>query len=230
MRILLILLLGASVFFTAGVRAAEPSEAELEAWLESDDPMPPSVSTDDVNEGELVFLASPPVRRVHHHSNQLVIDMDSVRSGWIRIRQCHENLDRVPRAQILFNRERVRDLEITSSRNIERSWVEDNTVQLLNIHDQAVLCIKARSRALVAQEDGRFLLSNGPFMRRFLDGYYPMRVSMDIDFSNSGLQLVSFLPDRQQGFEVERQQGHVTFDAWFEGRLKTRFVFRDKTL
>jgi hypothetical protein len=229
MRILLTLLLGASVFFAVSVQAVEPSEAELEAWLESDDPMPPSVSTDDVNEGQLVFLTNPPVKQVHHHSNQLVIDADSVRSGWISLRQCHENLDRVARAQILFNRERVRDLEIISSRNIEQSWVEKNTVQLMNIHSRARLCVKARSRALIAQDGGKFLLSNGPFMRRFLDGYYPMRVSMDIDFSNSGLQLLSVLPMQQQGFKVESHQGHVSFDAWFEGQLRTKLMFAENT-
>ena len=230
MRILPFLLLSVSVLYAPGLQAGEPSEAELEAWLESDDPMPPSVSTDGVNEGKLVFLASPPNKKVHHHSNQLVIDADSVQSGWIQIRQCHENLDRVPRAQILFNRERVRDIEILSSQNIEQSWVEKNSVQLVNISDKALLCVKARSRALVAQKGGKFLLSSGPFMRRFLDGYYPMRVSMDVDFSNSGLQLVSVLPLGQQGFEIQRRQGHIIFNALFEGQLRTKLMFTGKTL
>jgi hypothetical protein len=67
-------------------------------------------------------------------------------------------------------------------------------------------------------------------MRRFLDGYYPMRVSMQIDYASSGLQLIAMKPERQQGFDVTEQDGSLAFDAWFEGRLKTEFLFRSHTL
>jgi hypothetical protein len=67
-------------------------------------------------------------------------------------------------------------------------------------------------------------------MRRFLDGYYPMRVSMKIDFADSGLRLIAMKPERQQGFEVKEQNGSLAFDAWFEGRLRTEFLFRSHTL
>ncbi|MDH3948368.1 MAG: hypothetical protein OEU74_05345 [Gammaproteobacteria bacterium] len=192
--------------------------------------MPPSVSTDHVNEGTLVFLTQRPAGQVHHHQNHLVIDADSLLNGWVRLRQCHDHLDRVPRAQITYNRERIRDLQIISSGNIEKSWVEDNTVQLRNVQENARLCVQAWTRALKANDDGSYSLRNGPFMRRFLDGYYPMRVSMQIDYAASGLQLIAMKPERQQGFDVTEQDGRLAFDAWFEGRLKTEFLFRSHTL
>ena len=208
----------------------EPGMAELERWLESDELMPPSVSIDQVNEGKLVFLSRRPARQVHHHQNHLVIYADSLLNGWVRLKQCHEHLDRVPRAQIMYNRERIRDLQITTSGNIEQSWVEDNTVQLRNVQENARLCVQAWTRALKANGDGSYSLRNGPFMRRFLDGYYPMRVSMQIDYAASGLRLIAMKPERQQGFDVTEQEGSLTFDAWFEGRLKTEFLFRSHTL
>jgi hypothetical protein len=230
MRVLIIVITGLWLLISQVGLASEPSLEELERWLESDDMMPPSVSTADVNEGELVFLAQHPAKQVHHHQNYLIINADSLRDGWVRLNQCHDHLDRVPRAQIMYNKDRIRDLQIVTSDNIEQSWVEGNSVQLTNIHENARLCVRAWTRALRANGDGSYSLRNGPFMRRFLDGYYPMRVSMQIDYANSGLHLVSMTPQRQQGFEVKDKEGHLAFDAWFEGRLKTEFLFRQDTL
>lgn len=227
----IVLLFAGMFWLLPGVALAdEPSMTELERWLESDELMPPSVSTDEVNEGALVFLTQPPSRQVHHHQNHLVIDADSVLNGWVRLNQCHDHLDRVPRAQIMYNRDRIRDLQITTSGNIEQSWVEDNTVQLRNVQENARLCVQAWTRALRSNGDGSYSLKNGPFMRRFLDGYYPMRVSMQIDYAASGLQLIAINPIRQQGFDVMEEDGSLAFDAWFEGRLKTEFLFRSHTL
>ena len=230
MREMVLLFAGLFCMLPGMALGDEPSMAELEHWLESDELMPPSVSTDHVNEGTLVFLTQQPARHVHHHQNHLVIDADSLLNGWVRLRQCHDHLDRVPRAPITYNQERIRDLQIITSGNIEKSWVEDNTVQLRNVQENARLCVQAWTRALKANDDGSYSLRNGPFMRRFLDGYYPMRVSMQIDYTASGPQLIAMKPERQQGFDVTEQDGRLAFDAWFEGRLKTEFLFRSHTL
>ncbi len=208
----------------------EPSMTELERWLESDDMLPPSVSTEHVNEGNLVFLSRHPTKQVHHHQNHLTISAASLHDGWVRLSQCHEHLDRVPAAQITYNKERIRDLQIVTSGNIEQSWVEDNSVQLRNVLANARLCVRAWTRALRANGDGSYSLRNGPFMRRFLDGYYPMRVTMEIDYTGSGLHLVSMKPVRQQGFEVTEREGYLAYDAWFEGSLQTEFLFRHDSL
>lgn len=221
---------GMLYFCPATLPANEPSMTELERWLESDEPLPPSVSTDHVNEGALVFLEQHPSKPVHHHQNHLTIDTASLRNGWVRLEQCHDHLDRVPLAQITYNRERIRDLQVTTSKNIEQSWVEGHTVQLRNVQENARLCVNAWTRALKANGDGSYSLRNGPFMRRFLDGYYPMRVSMKIDYAASGLRLIAMKPERQQGFDVIERDGSLTFDAWFEGQLRTEFLFRSHTL
>jgi hypothetical protein len=223
MKLYLILLFVSLPYLTI---AKDLDRAELERWFESDDLLPQVISTDNVNEGDLQFLHSLPVRTVHHHQNKLMIDAESVTSGWVQLSQCHDNLDKVPRAQILYSKDRIKGLKVVSSKNIDESWIENNSVQLRNIHSNARLCVVARTRALKMNEDGIYVLRNGPFMRRFLDGYYPMWVSLEIDFSRSDLQLIAVKPLEQDGFRVKSQKGSISVDAWFEGRLNTEFRFR----
>jgi len=208
--------------------ANDVSPEELERWFNSDSMDPPRYT--QVNDGHLQFLARAPKENLHHHHNALTIFPSSLQDGWIGIQQCHTNLDRVPAAQVLFNKDRVRDIRIVSYENMEKAWVEDASVQMTNITANARLCIQASSRALIRNVDGSFSLRNGPFMRRFLDGYYPIRVSLDLDFATTDLQLVNITPAPQTGFAVRQGDGSVHVDALFEGKLQTEFRFRIKKL
>lgn len=178
-----------------------------------------------VNDGDLAFLAQPPAKLVHHHHNHIVIDRDSLHSGWIALRQCHENLDVFERVEIVFDAERVTDLAVASSAEIGRAAVVGSNVQLEDVRAGARLCITLRSRALRRHEDG-FELRNGPYMRKFLDGYYPMHVTMEVRFPPDQLRYVSVDPVPQAGFESRVVEGGVLFNAWFEGRLTTRVKFQ----
>ena len=62
-------------------------------------------------------------------------------------------------------------------------------------------------------------------MRRFLDGYYPMRLTLDIEYPAASLRFEAQEPQPQPGFQVERRSGRIQAEIWFEGRLITRFVF-----
>ena len=186
-------------------------------WFEDD----LESGTDHVNEGELAFLAVPPVKAVHHLRNLVTLDDDSRDSGWVRLEQCHFNIDKVPRAQIVFHKDNIRNLRIRYAKNMGKAWVEGPSVQLTDIGEASSLCLEADSRAVKANGDGSFRIDNGPFMRRFLDGYYPMRVSARIRLADSGLRFAGIKPAHQPGFEVEVGADTVHFDAWFEGRLRT---------
>ncbi len=204
-------------FALAPGHADEHEDADFPDWTWDDfDP-----DTDEVSDGELRFLAEPPADAVHHHHNAVSLAARSRVDGWVRLRQCHSHLDDVARAQVLFRAGHVRNIEVTESRNIGRAWVEDNSVQLTDVGKDARLCIDAESLALVANGDGSYKLSNGPFMRRFLDGYYPMRVSSEVALADSGLRFAGITPAHQPGFSVELTAGSIQFDAWFEGRLQT---------
>ncbi len=205
------------------VQAQSFTKQELEEWF-FDDSDAESLAL-AVNEGELKFLNVPPKKAVHHHYNVLTITASSLDDGIVALRQCHSNLDRVGRAQILFSRTSVTDLKILEVANIEKAWIEDNSVQLEDIKKGARLCLQARSKALTRNADGSYVLKNGPFMHRFLDGYYPMVVSIDIKLETPLLHLVKTEPVAQSGFNVWQTPGTVHADAWFEGRLNTAFYF-----
>ncbi|MBT9568694.1 MAG: hypothetical protein IV085_10400 [Thiobacillus sp.] len=182
-------------------------------------------SAHDVNEGVLNFLAAPPAKLVHHHHNQIHIDPDSLNSGWVTLKQCHTNLDPVPRAQITFREGYVRDLKVESATRIKQAWVEDATIQLVDVERGAKLCLLAQTRALRNTGNGYFSLTSGPYMRKFLDGYYPMRVTLDIDYPSKVLQLIDIAPQAQPGLILSAKRGIIHLDATFEGELNTLIQF-----
>lgn len=219
LRLILLLALLAP---TSNLLAQEYSQQELESWFDA----PPEASAADVNEGELNFLSAPPQKPVHHHHNVLTINDQTVLDGWATLRQCHSNLDKVPATQIVFREDRIRDLRILSFSGIDAAWVEGGSVQLKQVGKNAKICVGLKSKVLYKQPDGNLHIANGPFMRKFLDGYYPMHVSMEVIMKTKKLRFVDITPTIQNGFKVSIAPHLVTFDAWFEGRLTTLLRFR----
>lgn len=185
-------------------------------------------SAADVNEGSLLFLPEPPRKAVHHHRNVIRIDEESLRSGWVNLSQCHDHLDAVPRAQITFRDGFVRDLRVDSFASIGNAWIEGATVQLLDVTAGAKLCLSAQTRALRHAGNGYYNLSSGPYMRRFLDGYYPMRVTLEIEFPPALLSPIDISPPPQPGLLHEKSPGAIRLDAVFEGVLQTLIQFEKR--
>jgi hypothetical protein len=182
-------------------------------------------SATDVNEGSLHFLQTPPAKRIHHHQNRLRIDADSLSTGWVHLTQCHDNLDAVPRAQITFREGFVRDLKLDSFSRIESAWIEGASVQLVNVEPGARLCLSVLTRALRHTGNGYFNLYSGPYMRKFLDGYYPMRVTLEIEYPPQLLKLIDISPSEEPGFKHLESAGSIRLDAVFEGVLLTLIQF-----
>lgn len=179
----------------------------------------------DVNEGELRFITAPLGKPVHHHQNRITIDDASLETGWIHLEQCHIHLDAVPSSQVVYRDGYVRGLEVLKAQNIGRAWVEGATVQLENVSPDALLCIKADTRALSAREGDSYFLRNGPFHRRFLDGYYPMRVSLSVRLDTHKLKFASMVPPPQPGLRVALTDSGIDVETLFEGRLSTEIRF-----
>lgn len=174
---------------------------------------------EEINEGELNFLTAPPTAPPHRHSKHIFISPESFKSGWIRGEQCHYQLDKVRAMEIVFGKGTVRELKILSSQNIEKVWIEDNSVQLKNIGADAFLCIASENRILKPGPDkNTYLLSSGPYMRRFLDGYFPMRVELTVDYPSQIVRLEQILPGNLQT-QTTLTKGRVKIDTLFEGRL-----------
>jgi len=179
----------------------------------------------DINEGELRFLTEPPTQRPHLQSTHIVITDDSLKSGWIGVKQCHYHLAPVSAMQVLFRRGRVRELQIVQADNIGRAWVEGPSVQLTDVRKKAVLCILSENRALRRNSlDGSYEWHGGPYMRRFLDGFFPMHVKLAIDYPSNLLQLEGIEPKALK-LKAITQPGHVRMDALFEGRLDVELRF-----
>jgi hypothetical protein len=178
-----------------------------------------------VSDGELRFVSERRARGVHSHRNWIRITEESLADGWVTLEQCHQDLDAVPAVQILFDPQGIRALRVLSAARIGQARVEGHSIQLRDVSPGASLCLRGESRALHDFGGGRYRLRNGPYMRRFLDGYYPMRVSLDIGYPVDRLRLASHSPAPQEGLRVTQEAGRVGLDAAFEGRLVTCFDF-----
>ncbi len=181
--------------------------------------------TANVNEGQLHFLDKAPDTPVHHHQNLITLTDDSIATGWGRLEQCHSHIDAVPSSQVVYSRDRIRDLRVVRADNIGRAWVQENTVQMENVGHDAVLCVEADTRALAPDGQNGYVLRNGPYMRRFLDGYYPMRVSMTVRLAAPRLRYVTIEPAPQTGFQVNVDKTEVRYETVFEGKLRTVIHF-----
>lgn len=182
-------------------------------------------SADSVNEGPLHFLETPPAKPIHHHQNRIRIETDSLASGWVRLSQCHDHLDAVPSSQVTFREGFVRDLRVDASTHIKDAWIEGASVQLRQIEPGARLCLSAQIRALRNTGNGYFSLINGPYMRKFLDGYYPMRVTLVVEYPAQALTLLDVSPPAQNGLDIVEQPGTIRMEAVFEGELQTMIQF-----
>jgi hypothetical protein len=215
-------LLGAQAIvglFASGTVALAVAEADF--WEQAD--LQEQVAR--VSDGELRFVSEERAAGAHAHRNRIRITEDSLADGWVTLEQCHQDLDAVPAAQILFRPERIRDLTVLSAEGIGQARVEGHSVQLRDVSPGARLCLRGESRALHDMGAGQYRLRNGPFMRRFLDGYYPMRVFLDIGYPPDRLRLASHAPHSQAGFRVTEGRGEIGLEASFEGRLVTCFDF-----
>lgn len=179
----------------------------------------------DIGDGELRFLTEAPRKRPHLHHSRIVISSDSLRTGWAHTKQCHYHLDQVSALQVVFRPGRVRNLRILRADNVGKAWVEGASVQLENVGADAVLCIANEHLALTRASDGSFDWRGGPYMRRFMDGYFPMQVQLVLDYPDSLLRMYSIEPVALK-FHMLDNPGQIRLDALFEGRLdvEVRFV------
>jgi hypothetical protein len=202
-------------FVLPGMAATENEEE----WFADEE------STESVNEGELRFLEEAPDPDVLHSESRIRITPASLESGWVDLLQCYRNLDAVPKVEVVFDYREMRGLAVVAKRGVGKAEISGQSVQLEDVSKQASLCIEAQVRNLYRQADGSYVLRNGPYMRKFLDGYYPFRVSLEVNYPQELVRFVRISPAGQPGFRVETAPGLIGFDAWFEGRLSTEIHF-----
>lgn len=184
-----------------------------------------AAGADEINEGELHFLSGPLPEPPHHHTRHIQVTRESLKTGWIVSKQCHHHLDQVRAMQIVFGAGRVRNLRIARAENIGKTWIEDDSVQMEDVGAQAVICLISENRALDYDPVlKQYTLRSGPFMRRFLDGYFPIRVSLALDYPTDALTLLELNPPELRLYAT-MPPGHLRIETLFEGRLTVEFRF-----
>lgn len=214
------------VFMLALIALARPAGAaeEQDEWSRLEQEMAQQQQALEVNEGELQILEHPPEAASHFHHTRLSITEQSLRNGWVKMYQCHSDLDKVDSSQIVYQAEKISNIRVLSTQNISSVWVEGHTVQMKGIASGSKICLSADRRAL-SNEEGRYYLRLGPFIRRFLDGYYPMHVRVEVCYPDA-LELVSSSPVNA----IRRVKDNIRcadIDVWVVGELNMEFVFVD---
>jgi hypothetical protein len=197
---------------------------EQDEWSRLEQEMALQQQALEVNEGELQLLDRPPEAASHFHHTRLLITEQSLRDGWLRMYQCHSDLDKVDSSQIVYQPEQISNIRVLSSQNIGSVWVEGHTVQMKGIASGSKICLSADRRAL-SNEQGKYRLRLGPFIRRFLDGYYPMHVRVEVCFPET-LQLISSSPVKAMQ-RAENDTRYADIDVWVVGELNIEFLFID---
>lgn len=166
-------------------------------------------------------------------SNHLTINQKSLNDGWITFSQCHNQLDPVPKIEVAYHPKNIKGLEVINFSNIENVNVKAHSVELLNVAANGKVCIKGESKTLKANKEG-FQLKRGPYMRKFLDGYYPMIVEETIEMNKLKTQLLEQSPQLKKetygnnATKVEEEGVEkmvYQFNYAFEGQLKPMYKF-----
>ncbi|MEW8027320.1 MAG: hypothetical protein AB2792_13645 [Candidatus Thiodiazotropha sp.] len=185
--------------------------------------------TEEVNEGELEFLLTPPAESVHHHINRIQIGEDSLHSGWVELHQCHKHLDAVPHLEIVYHPQRIRHIRLLRVENIGSSRVIGSRIELRDIGHGASLCLRAESQSLHRSGRSGYQLRNGPYMRRFLDGYYPMLLTLQVDYPAELIRFTAMRPLPVDSGHARLGDGRVYWNGWFQGKLFTEIDFQTLT-
>lgn len=204
--------------------AAQPSDEALERWFESDEQRYPF----EMHGGSerLEFITPEPGRRIPFSQTRIALTRESLQSGWAAIVQCHDSLDPVPDAEVVYRFDRMRGLRITQQRAIGETRVEGQTVQLREVGEGARLCLELEAQLLSCRQDGSYRLRYGPFQRRFLDSYFPMHVALELRFPPASLSVERITPDPAAGFELVEEADRIALEAWVRGRFIVELALR----
>ena len=192
-----------------------------EDWFNDDS----DLSIEDVNEGELTFITPITDKSILHSGSVLSITEKSLGTGWVSLEQCYRNLDPVGKMDVVYRYKNIKQLKITSSGNIGEAKVDGQTIQLEDVSSSAYICVQAEVQILEKTSQDTFVLSNGPYYRKFLDGFYPYHVTISISYPVDKLKYTRILPAPQPLFDVIQQPGKLLVDTWFEGVLQIDIIF-----
>jgi hypothetical protein len=212
-----------AVLLLPGMLAASETTPD-ESWLVDDG----ESRALQVNEGQLNFIAPVRDKSTLHSDTHLSITAESMKTGWVAMQQCYRHLDAVNRTDVVYAYREMIDLRVIEADKIAKVRVNPDRVELEDVANGAELCVQAKVRILQRVSDRAYRMRNGPYHRKFLDGYYPFHVSLTVNFPHHELQLERVQPGAQDGFHVTEKTGKVFIDSWFEGELRIELTFSQR--
>ena len=211
-----------ALLLPAMLLAAEPPDDE--GWPDDDG----AARTRQVNEGLLEFIVPDHGRAILHSDTHLWITKESKQAGWVKMQQCYRHLDAVDRTDVVYAYQEMKNLQVTRKQQIAQTRVGQHGVELEGVEKGAVLCVQAKVKVLRHLSDKTYVIENGPYHRRFLDGYYPYHVSLMVHYSNNDFRLKRVVPEEQAGFEVKETSNGLSIESWFSGVLRIRLEILEK--
>ena len=219
----ILILYSALLFCCSGFAYANEhvDKSSAEAWFNDDS----DLLIEDVNEGHLEFIAPIKDKKILHSDAVLTITESSLVAGWVDLQQCYRNLDPIGETDVVYNYNNIKQLKITSLSYIGEAVVNGQTIHLQDVSASAHLCIQAEVQILEQTSDQQFILRNGPYHLKFLDGYYPYHVTVTIRYPDDRLKYTHVSPEPQSLFKIITQPGKFFMDTWFEGVLQVEISF-----
>lgn len=184
------LLFASALFANSGLACANQNDdlsdltPEERAFLENDS----FFKAMAVNEGELTWVAPEKTDNQYALFNKLILNDESLKTGRVEFEQCHTNLDEISAIDIVYNAKTTQSLELLSKSKIQRVAILPAKAELYGVQKGAEVCLKGTLNLLAKTATGRWQLPRGPYMRKFLDGYYPMHVQESLSWQNTPLE------------------------------------------
>lgn len=212
-------------------QSLEGLTAEEKAWLTDDS----NLEAFAISEGELRWSAEAN-KENYWLENHLTIDEKSLQNGWIKFSQCHHQLDAVNKIEVAYNPSKTKNIEVKSFQGIDSVKVIDSGVELTKVSKGSKVCIDGESKTLTSNGFG-YVIQRGPYMRKFLDGYYPMIVEESLFFKGVNIEITGVTPKSPQTAKAHTmlnnksdiETNELSYSYAFEGRLMPQYRFAKKT-
>jgi len=179
-----------------------------------------------VGEGQIRYLKNRPDPSAYTYESKVIISKASLESGVVEIQTCHKQLDPIRKVVILFNKDRIKDIQVRSLDGIAMAEVRNNQVILSEVQKGGSICIDLQSRALDSLGNGMYQLNAGPLMRRLFDGYLPMSANMKFAWPNQLFAVEETKPASQDGVRIQHSQDGLEMDLVFSGRMTAQIVLK----
>jgi hypothetical protein len=95
--------------------------------------------SDVVGEGQIRYLKNRPDPSAYTYESKVTISKASLESGVVEIQTCHKQLDPIRKVVILFNKDRIKDIQVRSLDGIAMAEVRNNQV-ILRVVQFALIC------------------------------------------------------------------------------------------